>query len=87
MINLVQFQILTEKSIIALESNKYVFRVDSRLNKTQIKHIFEELFKIKVLNVNTSRLVKKFSTSSRSLKNCHKKVILTIEPGKIIQFS
>lgn len=87
MINLLQFQILTEKSIIALESNKYIFRVDNRLTKTQIKFIFEEIFDIKVLNVNTYRLAKTFSRSSRSLNNCYKKVILTVESNKLIQFS
>lgn len=87
MINLIQFQLLTEKSIIALENNKYTFKVDVRLNKVQIKKIFEELFNVKVLNVNTCRLTKTISSSSKTYKNFYKKVILTVEPDKIIQFS
>ena len=46
MINLLQFQLLTEKSIISLENNKYVFKVDTKLNKKLIKRIFEELYEV-----------------------------------------
>lgn len=86
MINLLQFQILTEKSINSLESNKYTFKVDKRLNKTQIKEIFEQLFNIKVLNVNTCRSPKSFSRASKRYRSFYKKVILTVESGKLIQF-
>ena len=87
MINLLKLQLLTEKSIIELENNKYTFKVDVKLSKTQIKQIVEELFDVKVLNVNTSRISKKVSNSTGNYKSFYKKAILTIESGKIIQFS
>ena len=87
MINLLKLQLLTEKSIIALEDNKYTFKVDVKLSKTQIKRIVEELFNVKVLNVNTCRISKSVSNSMKNYKPFYKKVILTVESGKIIQFS
>lgn len=86
MINLLKFQLLTEKSIIALENNKYMFKVDTRLNKKQIKTIFEELFNVKIKNINTCRLTKTFSNSYRKYTNFGKKVIITLYSGNIIQF-
>ena len=86
MINLLKFQLLTEKSIISLENNKYVFKVDTKLNKKQIKKIFEELFEVKVKSVNTCRLTKTFSNSYQKYSNFAKKVIITLDPGNVIQF-
>nr|YP_009240347.1 50S ribosomal protein L23 [Gymnochlora stellata]BAU62481.1 50S ribosomal protein L23 [Gymnochlora stellata] len=83
MINLIKFQLLTEKSLLFLENNKYTFQVDSKLNKLQIKNIFETLFNIKVLKVNTCRCINKVSRSSKN----YKKVIITIESDKVINFS
>lgn len=86
MINLLKSQILTEKSLISLEDNKYSFQIDIRLNKKQIKKIFEELFAIKIQSLNTSRLAKKSSNSYKRSKSSYKKVIITLEPGTLIQF-
>merc|ERR1712146_137798 len=87
MINLLKFQLLTEKSIISLENNKYVFTVDTRLNKKQIKQIFEQLFNVKIKNINTCRLTKTFSNSYKKYSNFAKKVIITLDSGDIIQFA
>ena len=84
MINLLQLQLLTEKSIIDLEDNKYTFQVDINLSKIQIKKIFEAMFGLKVLKIRTCRPAKNFSNSSKIYKNCYKKVILTIEKDKTI---
>lgn len=86
MINLLKSQILTEKSLISLESSKYSFQVDVRLNKQQIRTIFEELFGVKIESLNTSRLVKKSSNVNRYSKGLYKKVIITLKPGTLIQF-
>ncbi|CAM3194717.1 50S ribosomal protein L23 [Streptobacillus felis] len=43
----------TEKARILLNSNEYVFIVDRRANKLQIKEAVEKLFNVKVANVNT----------------------------------
>lgn len=45
---------LSEKATVLSESeNKYVFEVDPRANKIQIKQAIEQLFRKKVIGVNT----------------------------------
>ncbi len=46
--------VITEKSsALAEDRSTYVFKVDKRANKTQIKLAIEETFGVKVLSVNT----------------------------------
>ena len=44
----------TEKGTRLGSQRKYLFRVSPRANKQEIKRSVEELFKVKVLDVNTS---------------------------------
>lgn len=86
MIDLIKFQIVTEKSLMLLENNTYVFKVDVRLNKCQIKKIFEYLFGIKIINIRTCRLAKKVSNISKNYNNFYKKVIIIVDKGNKIRF-
>lgn len=43
----------TEKSTVLLPDNKYLFWVDKKANKVQIKKAVEEIYKVKVADVNT----------------------------------
>ena len=45
--------IITEKTAMMEAERKYAFKVDVRANKTQIKQAIEEIFKVKVKQVNT----------------------------------
>ena len=46
---------LTEKaSLLGEKHNQYVFRVDPRANKVQIKQAIQEIFGKKVVRVNTA---------------------------------
>ncbi len=46
--------IISEKSMSLIEENNtYVFKVDKKANKIEIRKAIEEIFKVKVLNVNT----------------------------------
>ena len=46
--------IVTEKAVMIIEAtNTLVFEVDRRMSKTEIKKEFENLFDVKVQNVNT----------------------------------
>jgi len=48
--------LLTEKGTrLTEEQNKYLFRVDRNANKVEIKKAVEELFKVRVMAVNTMR--------------------------------
>jgi len=51
--------VVSEKSYGLLDENKYTFLVRKDANKTEIKLAVEELFKVKVLNVNTSNRIGK----------------------------
>ncbi len=44
---------ITEKNTMLREQNKYVFEVDRRSNKTEIKKAVENLFNVKVESINT----------------------------------
>ena len=50
----IKYPLSTEKSIRLMESeNKLIFVVDRRANKFDIKNAIEEMFKVKVVKVNT----------------------------------
>lgn len=55
----VKYPVLTEKSIRLLERNQYTFNVDSQLNKTKMKIWIEHFFDVKVIAMNSYRLLKK----------------------------
>ena len=44
----------TEKGTAMLPLNKYMFWVDKRANKVDVKHAVEEIYKVKVDKVNTT---------------------------------
>ncbi len=44
----------TEKGTGLLPLNKYIFLVDSRVNRIQIKQAVEQIYKVKVTKVNTA---------------------------------
>ena len=46
--------VITEKSSLASESNQVIFRVRRDATKPEIKAAVEQLFKVKVLAVNTT---------------------------------
>lgn len=44
--------IITEASVLAMESKKYTFEVDVRANKTLVRQAVEAIFGVTVKNVN-----------------------------------
>ncbi|MCL6548155.1 MAG: 50S ribosomal protein L23 [Alicyclobacillus sp.] len=48
--------IITERSTELMEERKYVFEVDKRANKVEIRQAVEKLFGVKVEKVNTMRV-------------------------------
>ena len=51
--------IITEASMDMLDAKKYAFKVQSRATKADIAHAVEEMFKVKVKDVNTINMKKK----------------------------
>ena len=48
--------VITEQSMEATEDKKYVFKVATDANKTEIKKAIEQIFDVKVEKVNTIRM-------------------------------
>jgi large subunit ribosomal protein L23 len=85
---IIQTASLTEKSTLLSEKhNKYVFRVNPRANKLQIKQAVERLFQKKVVDVNTCNYAgkKKRERSANFGRKAHwKKAIVTLKEGEKI---
>ena len=85
--DLIQTVQLTEKaSLLSEKLNKYVFRVNPRANKVQIKQAIELLFKKTVVAVNTSNYAGKLKRVRGPLgrKPHWKKAIVTLKEGEKI---
>jgi large subunit ribosomal protein L23 len=54
--DIIKRPVITERTSDMMAQNKYVFEVDIRANKTEIKKAIEDIFKTKVDNVNTIRM-------------------------------
>jgi large subunit ribosomal protein L23 len=78
--------VITEKSSMASEANQVVFKVRRDATKPQIKAAIEQLFKVKVVGVNT--LIRKGKTKQfRGVKGKQqdiKKAIVTLAEGEKI---
>ncbi len=75
--------VITERSTDLQEKNKYVFEVDKRANKTEIKQAVEAIFGVKVAKVNTAimpRKPKNYGRYSGYTKEW-KKAIVTLTPN------
>ncbi|MDK2872037.1 MAG: large subunit ribosomal protein [bacterium] len=81
--------IITEKSFRAMErERKYTFKVPIDANKIEIKKAVEEIFKVRVVKVNTIRMRGKPRRLGiyRGKKPDWKKAIVTLAPGYKIPF-
>lgn len=76
--------LVTEKAVnLAQEQNKYVFFVDRKANKIEIRNAIEELFNVKVTAVNTMNVKGKKKRVGRfeGLTQMRKKAIVTLNEG------
>nr|YP_009532074.1 ribosomal protein L23 [Volvox africanus]AXZ97357.1 ribosomal protein L23 [Volvox africanus] len=90
MVDLVKYPVITEKTYIALfKNNQYTFDVDLRLTKSQIKKIFETLFKVEVISVNTHIPPRqKIRVGlAQGYRPRYKRVIITLKAGQSINYS
>jgi large subunit ribosomal protein L23 len=80
--------VITEKSVAMEAERKYVFKVDVRANKTQVKQAIEKIFNVKVEKVNImnthpkNKRVGKYTGKS----NRYKKAIVKLAEGSTISF-
>ena len=78
--------VITEKSSLLQESNKYVFKVNSKSNKYQIKRAVEEIFEVTVLGVNVVKVhgKNKIFNGKKILTPSWKKALITLKLGDTI---
>ncbi|EJA1941890.1 50S ribosomal protein L23 [Staphylococcus pseudintermedius] len=81
--------VITEKSSAAMAEDKYTFDVDVRANKTEVKKAVEEIFEVKVANVNIINYKPKKKRMGRyqGYTNKRRKAIVTLKEGQIDLFN
>ena len=85
--DIIKAPVITEKSSnIASDDRKYVFKVDAKANKSQIKDAIEKIFKVKVESGNTVNVHPKKKRVGRysGMTNKYKKAIVTLVNGNKI---
>ena len=84
---LIKGPIITEKSHSLKEAgNKLTLKVDVKANKIEIRKAVEDIFKVKVLGVNTVRVRGKAKRlgKTQGVRPDWKKAIVTLAPGEKI---
>jgi large subunit ribosomal protein L23 len=80
--------ILTEKTDYQRDANQYVFEVDRKANKLQIKEAVETIFDVEVVSVNTMNMKPKRRQLGRKVivtRPSWKRAVVTLAPGERIQ--
>jgi len=77
---------VTEKAVDLSGLRKYVFIVDRKANKPQIKRAIESIYKVKVDSINIVNVKGKMKRLGRSMgkTSTFKKVIVTLKEGEKI---
>jgi large subunit ribosomal protein L23 len=80
--------VITEKSTALMAESKYTFIVAPKANKVEIRQAIEQIFKVKVADVNTIRVMGKTKRMGKSVgkRSDYKKAIVKLAPGETIAF-
>jgi large subunit ribosomal protein L23 len=78
--------LVTEKTNADMQAGKYWFIVDMRANRTEIKRAVEEVFKVKVVSVNTMVALGKMRRLGRfeGKRPDYKKAVVQLAEGQRI---
>ena len=78
--DIIRKPVITEKTMTAMAENKYTFIVQINANKSQIKRAVEEVFGVKVANVQTIRTMGKTKRMGVHVgkRSDYKKAIVTL---------
>jgi large subunit ribosomal protein L23 len=81
--DIIKRPVITERTSELINNLTYVFEVDIRSNKTEIKQAIEKIFKVKVASVNTMRVPAKPKRYGRyeGYTSEWKKAIVKLKPG------
>ena len=89
-LEIIKAPVITEKSTrLSQEENKYVFKVDSKASKDQIKKAVETIFKVKVVDITTinAKVKKRRVGRYTGLTNRYKKAIVKLAEGQSIELN
>jgi len=77
---------VTEKSVLAREDNKFVFKVAKNAKKPEIKAAVEAIFGVEVVSINTVNVLGKMKRQGRFLgkRADWKKAIVKLKHGQTI---
>ena len=85
--DVIKNMIRTEKGSEMLVQNKYLFRVDKRANKIDVKKSVEDLYKVQVETVNIMNIKgkKRRVRFREGMTSSWKKAIVTLKPDNRIE--
>ena len=80
--------LITERTNDLMADNKYTFVVAKKANKIEIQKAVEQIFKVKVLDVNTINVLGKTKRMGKTSgkRPDYKKAIVKLAPGEVIEF-
>lgn len=87
--DLIKRPLITEKTTILSEQNKYTFAVAEIANKASVKSAIEKIFEVKVKKVNVLNVKgkKKRFKGRIGTQSDIKKAIVTLEKDNVIDYS
>lgn len=87
--NCIRTIIRTEKSTLEEPAGKYLFIVDKNAGKVAIRKAIEDIYKVKVIKINTYTSIGKAKTVRYQVGRTPeiKKAIVTLKKGDKIDFS
>ena len=79
--------IITEKTTLLMQENKYTFQVPLTANKVEIRKAVESIFNVKVEKVATIRVLGKTKRMGRTMgkRSDYKKAIVILKAGETIE--
>ena len=85
--DIIKALVRTEKSTLYEPQSKYLFLVEKRANKIQIKSAVEQIYKVKVQDVNTAIYPGKLKKVRHQLGKTpdFKRAVVTLKEGQKIQ--
>lgn len=87
--DIIKRPIITERSTDLMKQKQYVFEVDIRATKPEIKKAVEQIFKVKVVKVNTMRVPgkpKRYGRYSGYTSEWKKAIVRLSDDSKPLEF-
>lgn len=80
--------VVTEESMKGIDQGRYVFLVDRKATRSQVRRAVEEVFHVQVARVNTLILPgkRRRQRTSEGWTPERKKAVVTLKPGQKIDF-